>query len=731
MKHILTLLAALAGLAASSQAVVVLSDNFDYPNGNLVGAPGSPWAVHSGSGPVVVVNGKARLTSGSGEDVNAPLAGQPYLSTGTDMLYSSYTLVMSNMPSVGGAYIAHFRDTNTGAATGFGGRVWVSATNAVAGTTLPANTWRIGIGNGTLVNAASGQLDQDLALNTTYTIVTRFVPATGLATIWLNPTAETDPSVTATDAGTVARPNPIDVTSYGLRQNAGCGSAYIDNLRVATAFNNIAGANTSPTISPVPNQSIPANQSTPAVGFIVGDAESPAASLTVTAASANVGLVPVAKVVINNGDGTNRTVTVTPNAGQQGSALITLTVGDGVNSAETSFRVQVGAPLISAIPNQIAVSNTPIPAIPFTVVDPEGDTLNVSVESSNPTLLPAANVVVTGTGSSRTVTLTPLPNTTGLSTITLSFNDGPNTSSRSFALTVSPNLGVLFADRFPYTEFTTPNGLYGATDSPWQTVSGAAYQLQTTNGWAYLSRTNTEDVGTWLTNSLGLPATSTPAEAVVFYSSFTLRSTVLPTSSGNYFAHLKDSYNGTTFRSKLFVSTTGATAGSYRIGIANQGNTGVYFPSDCSLGSDYLVVARYNSATGETVLWVNPITEASPSLAANDAPFTSSVGAFGLRQDSGIGDLQISNLVVSTSFPFIPVPPTITITGISVSGGTVTVTFDAGASDVPANFNLVGAAVVNGPYTPTGATVTSPSAGKFQATVATSGATQFYRVKRN
>jgi hypothetical protein len=740
MKKTLALTLMLTSLAASTQAGSILSDDFIYPDGSIVGAVGSPWTQNTGNaGTMTVTNNQLFVagTSTRSEDIVAPLAGGPYKTNGTvAALYSSFTLNCVAEPSTTvGTYLAHF--TAEGSLSTFRARIWISLTNATVGGLADPGTFFLGIGNTTPSGAsamgpASGQWPTALSTGVTYTVVTRYVLATGISTLWINPVAESSVGAVANDTATLA-----NIAYYAFRQATGQGANWIDSLRVGTAFSDVAGADTAPTISSIPNQSIPRNGTTGPQPFTVGDAESPAASLTVASASTNLTLVPVSGIAINDGNGTNRTVTVTPASGQQGTSLVTLTVSDGANTAQTSFRVTVGAPTISFIPNQIAYSNTPIPAIAFTVVDAEGDTLTPTASSSNPTVLQNANVVISGTGSSRTVTLTPEPNVTGVTTVTLSFNDGINTATRSFYVSISPRLGLLLADQFQYKEWNfSPQSIYDAVGSPWQTVSGTAYEVQTTNGWAYLSANLTEDVSTPLTNSPGVFPNYTNyavSLAVVFYSSFTLKVTDVTLAGGDYFVHLKNSYNGSNFRAKVFVTTNGAAPGSYRIGIANQSNVGTYLPMDCTVGKDYLVVTRYNSGIGEATLWVNPITESSPYVVGTDALQTTAIGAYGLRQSTipGMGTLQISNLVVSTSFPFVPVPPTITITGISVSGGTVTVTFDAGASDVPANLNLVGATVVNGPYTPTGATVTSPSAGKFQATVATSGATQFYRVKRN
>ena len=65
------------------------------------------------------------------------------------------------------------------------------------------------------------------------------------------------------------------------------------------------------------------------------------------------------------------------------------------------------------------------------------------------------------------------------------------------------------------------------------------------------------------------------------------------------------------------------------------------------------------------------------------------------------------------------------------TGGFVTINFDAGASDLPAGFNVISAGTVDGTYATVSATITNPNAGKFQATVATAGSAQFYRIKRN
>jgi hypothetical protein len=735
MKRSLALLLALAGISTAVQAGSILSDDFNYPDGAIVGAAGSPWQANSGNaGTATVTNNQLFVagTSARSQDILALLSGNPYsTNVAATALYAKFTVKFVSPPTaVGTMYFAHF--TGEGVppnASNHRARINPNYTNLVTGVAASPGHFFLGIGNnspssGTPIGPAAGQWPTELATNVTYTVVSRYVPSTGISTMWIDPVTEASPSVTADDA-----PSLVNVAFYSFRQATSQGVMWIDGLRVGTAFADVAGANTAPTISSIPDQNIPRNGTTGPQPFTVGDAETLAPSLTVAKASTNLDLVPLSAITINDGDGTNRTVTVTPTTGMQGTTLVTLTVSDGVNTAQTTFRVTVGAPAISVIPNQIAISNVPIPAISFTVVDPEGDTLYPSASSSSQGLLQNANITFGGAGANRTVTLVPEPDTTGVTTVTISYNDGVNTASRSFVLSVSPRVEPLLADNFSYTSWNfSPQSLYDAVGSPWQTVSGTAYQIQVTNGWAYFGATNSEDLAAPLA---GGPYAST--NGLVVYSSFTLRQTSLPVGAGTYFAHLKDSSTGSNFRAKVFVTTNGVSNNSFRIGIANSANVGTYFPLDCSKDTDYLVVTRYNSGTGESVLWVNPLSEASTGVPATDAPTTSPVGYFGLREDTATlsqGNLQISNLVVSTSFPSIPVPASITITSIKVVGSTVTVDFTAGASDAAAAFDLLGATLVNSTYGATGATITSPSAGNFEATTSTSGDTQFYRIKR-
>jgi len=107
-----------------------------------------------------------------------------------------------------------------------------------------------------------------------------------------------------------------------------------------TIFDN---ENTPPTISAIADRTIDQDTATSAIPFTVGDAETPATSLTLSGASSNATLVPVSNIVFG-GSGANRTVTVTPAAGQNGLATITVTVTDGLGAtADSAFVLTVNA----------------------------------------------------------------------------------------------------------------------------------------------------------------------------------------------------------------------------------------------------------------------------------------------------------------------------------------------------------------------------------------------------
>ena len=221
---------------------VFLNDNFMYGISTpLVSGSGNFWTNHSGTlNDLAVLGNQAILTFGKTEDVDTRLIGAPYMTNSGVTLYSKFTVNFSALPN--GNYFAHYMDTNTGAATGYGARVWASTNNT------PVGQFRLGVGNGSASTATNGQYTlTDLSLGTTYTVVTRFVLATGTATIWIDPTSESSPNVTATDS-TNTLSNAINVVAYALRQNSGMGTLALDDLVIGNSWGAIMGLPETPAV---------------------------------------------------------------------------------------------------------------------------------------------------------------------------------------------------------------------------------------------------------------------------------------------------------------------------------------------------------------------------------------------------------------------------------------------------------------------------------------------------
>ncbi len=96
------------------------------------------------------------------------------------------------------------------------------------------------------------------------------------------------------------------------------------------------------------------------------------------------------------------------------------------------------APTISGIGDRSVYAGTLTGAIPFLVADAESaaNALSVTVNSSNTSLVPVSAITLGGTGSVRTVSVTPAPARTGTATISITVSDGTLAATSSFAVAV-------------------------------------------------------------------------------------------------------------------------------------------------------------------------------------------------------------------------------------------------------------------------------------------------------
>lgn len=202
--------------------------------------------------------------------------------------------------------------------------------------------------------------------------------------------------------------------------------------------------NTAPSITKISDQIIEQDASTEALAFTINDKESDASSLTVTATSNNQTLLENKGITLS-GDGNNRTITLIPLAGASGIATIEVTVSDGTANSSTSFKLTVqekeeanSAPKISEISDQIISIGESLSLIAFTVSDTESNPsdLIVTASSSNVKLVDEQGLQLSGSGSDRTIKITPNEALTGTATILVQVSDGENKSNTEFLVTV-------------------------------------------------------------------------------------------------------------------------------------------------------------------------------------------------------------------------------------------------------------------------------------------------------
>lgn len=227
--------AGLALLSNTARALVVLSDDFSYPNGSLITNSAFFWNTHSGTtGQTQVVSGRVQLSQNQSEDVNAPLAGAPH-SSGT--LYASFVVNFSALPNGAGNYFAHFKDSSV---SSFRAKMFATTTAAAPG------RFRVGVAN--VANTPDAVIPADLMLGTDYKLVIRYTPETPSTTLWVNP-ADEETTTDRADAADTA--SMLGITTFALRQSnsgGGMGVLAFDDLIVATSFEEVCPPSSAPPI---------------------------------------------------------------------------------------------------------------------------------------------------------------------------------------------------------------------------------------------------------------------------------------------------------------------------------------------------------------------------------------------------------------------------------------------------------------------------------------------------
>ncbi len=278
-----------------------------------------------------------------------------------------------------------------------------------------------------------------------------------------------DRSVTLTPA---AGQSGLTTVTCTVTDANGKSSARTFTLTVASSIS----GNTAPLISGIRNQTLAQGMGSGAQFFTIGDAETTFNSLVLGAVSSNDSLIPNTPTNLAlGGDNAQRTLIVTPAAGQTGRSVVTVSVSDGAFTSSTAFVVDViasgTAPTLSGLPGHQLVLPGQMPtALPFTVDDAQAAAadLVVRVSSTNLSLVPLANITLGGSGTNRTVQITPVPGLLGASVIALTVSDPDGMS------TTAEFIFSVFDDTGTNNSFSQPSGLYVLDGSEGSNINGVS-----------------------------------------------------------------------------------------------------------------------------------------------------------------------------------------------------------------------------------------------------------------
>ncbi len=217
----------LALLAGNVRAQLIQTEAFNYPDGPLVGAEGSPWVInYAAANQTQVLGGRLHLTQSEGESVRLDLPSN--LSTGT--VFARFQATFAELPTGNGNYFAFFRQAGV---DNLRGRLWVSTNGAAPG------KFRLGC---LTITGAPTMIPANLSLDTAYTLVLRYNITNYTTTLWINPAHEDDTALRADNTyleGSMSH----SVGHFGFKQVAsyeakahGMGSLYVDNLAIGRTF---------------------------------------------------------------------------------------------------------------------------------------------------------------------------------------------------------------------------------------------------------------------------------------------------------------------------------------------------------------------------------------------------------------------------------------------------------------------------------------------------------------
>ncbi|MDZ7792033.1 MAG: cadherin domain-containing protein [Xanthomonadales bacterium] len=204
----------------------------------------------------------------------------------------------------------------------------------------------------------------------------------------------------------------------------------------------VTDVNEAPTLSAIDDQTTDEDQPLGTIALTVGDIDNPAGELTLSLSSDDPSLIGDYTF---SGSDTERNLDLAPAPDAFGTANVSVAVSDGDLSTSQSFIFEVepvnDPPRIVSTLNDISIVENQ-GSLSFDVrvddVDDDADSLVVTGQSDRQALIQDADIVVTGTGETRQVEISPVADGSGSASITMTVDDGTETASASFNVFVRP-----------------------------------------------------------------------------------------------------------------------------------------------------------------------------------------------------------------------------------------------------------------------------------------------------
>ncbi|MDZ7790183.1 MAG: cadherin domain-containing protein [Xanthomonadales bacterium] len=204
----------------------------------------------------------------------------------------------------------------------------------------------------------------------------------------------------------------------------------------------VTDVNEAPTLSAIADQTTDEDQPLGTIVLTVGDVDDPPGELTLSLSSDDPSLIGNYTF---GGSDTERSLELAPAPDAFGTANVSVAVNDGDLSTSRSFVLEVEPVndpprIVSSLNDRAMVENQGSLSFDLRVddVDDDADSLVVTGQSDQQSLIQDADIVVTGTGETRQVQITPVADRSGSASITMTVDDGTETASGSFNVFVRP-----------------------------------------------------------------------------------------------------------------------------------------------------------------------------------------------------------------------------------------------------------------------------------------------------